>query len=317
MLLARLLLLAALVLVLVLGDVPESTRFWNALFDAGHAPLFGVIALVIRSLLVRSRGDGLARRASLAAFAVTFVVAVASEAIQRVQPHRDVSVADFLRDIAGAGAFLLLAEAWRSRHAPGRLFQSRGSRAVAALAAAALLAAAAGEVALTSARYVARNRSLPALYALDGSWWERDFIATGRNALTPGRAPADPGAGAAATLARLDLEPGLYSGITFDEPYPDWRGYDRLAFTIVSSLEQPIELVIRVHDASHDQRLADRFNRTLVIAPGANRIAIPINDIRRAPDRREMDLQRVRGIILFVYRLNRPVRLSLGPITLE
>ena len=88
-------------------------------------------------------------------------------------------------------------------------------------------------------------------------------------------------------------------------------------FTIVSSLEQPIELVIRVHDASHDQRLADRFNRTLVIAPGANRIAIPIDDIRRAPDRREMDLQRVRGIILFVYRLNRPVRLSLGPITLE
>jgi len=152
---------------------------------------------------------------------------------------------------------------------------------------------------------------------LDGSWWERDFIATGRNTLTPEHAPADPGADAEATLARLDLEPGLYSGITFDEPYPDWRGYDRLAFTIVSSLEQPIDLVIRVHDASHDQRLADRFNRRLVIAPGANRIAIPIDDIRRAPDRREMDLQRVRGIILFVYRLNRPVRLLLGPITLE
>jgi len=38
---------------------------------------------------------------------------------------------------------------------------------------------------------------------------------------------------------------------------------------------------------------------------------------RRAPDRREMDLRRVRGIVLFADRLERPTHLYLGPIRLE
>ena len=37
------------------GDVPEHTRFWEALFDAGHAPLFGAMALIVRSLLRREK----------------------------------------------------------------------------------------------------------------------------------------------------------------------------------------------------------------------------------------------------------------------
>jgi len=42
------------------GDVPEHTRFWEALFDAGHAPLFGAMALIVRSLLRREKAPRVA-----------------------------------------------------------------------------------------------------------------------------------------------------------------------------------------------------------------------------------------------------------------
>jgi hypothetical protein len=105
--------------------------------------------------------------------------------------------------------------------------------------------------------------------------------------------------------------------VAFDEPYPDWSGHLRLVFTIVSDLDAPLRLVVRVHDAAHDQRGKDRFNRSLTVSPGVNRFAISLDDIRRAPDRREMDMRRIRGIILFAYRLNAPTHVYLGAWRLE
>ncbi len=90
-----------------------------------------------------------------------------------------------------------------------------------------------------------------------------------------------------------------------------------MAITIVSDLDAPLPIAIRVHDAAHDQRYEDRFNRALTIAPGVNRITIALDDIRHAPDRREMDMRRIRGVLLFAYQRTQPTRLYLGPIRLE
>ncbi len=105
--------------------------------------------------------------------------------------------------------------------------------------------------------------------------------------------------------------------MAFDEPYPDWRGYRRLLVTIVSDLDAPLSLVIRVHDAAHDQRSKDRFNRSLTIAPGVNRFSIALDDIERAPDRRRMDMRRIRGVLIFGYNLKAPTHVYLGALRLE
>jgi hypothetical protein len=105
--------------------------------------------------------------------------------------------------------------------------------------------------------------------------------------------------------------------VDFDEPYPDWRGRDALVWTIVSDLDRPLLMAIRVHDAAHDQRFRDRFNRKFTVAPGVNRLRIPLDDIRNAPDRRKMDMRRIRAVILFVFDLKRPASLFLGPLRLE
>jgi hypothetical protein len=303
----RLALVVALLLFLFFGDAPEVSRFWSAFFDAGHSALFGVIALVIHHWLVvrgHDRGPG---GAWLVAFAIAVILGAATEVLQSLQARGDPSATDLLRDTAGAAAFLLLAWAFTP---------ARRRRAVAIVAALALLLAAGWTLIVTSARYVARDREYPTLFAFDGSWWERDFVELKMNRLTPGALPPAAGSGGAG-LARLDLQPGLYSGITLDEPYPDWRGRDYLTLTVVSDLDAPLPMVIRVHDAAHDHRFRDRFSRRLEVVPGVNRVRIPIEEIQAAPDGRRMDLRRIRGVLLFTYDLKQPAHVFLGPLRLE
>jgi VanZ family protein len=305
----RLVLLAALLVFVVVGEPPERTRFWRELFNLGHAPLWGLLALVIRGYLANRRGAWrwAAGSRAAAAFALAVGLGAAVEAVQLLQSDRNASWSDLARDAAGAGAFLMLREALARRDRPSaasrRLNLARGA---AALTGVALLAAASTTFARTVALYAERNHAMPTLFALDGSWWERALIGEEHGRLRPGTG-----------LARLDLEPAGYPGLSFDEPYPDWRGYRTLVLTIVSDLEAPLPMAIRVHDAPHNQRFGDRFNRRLLVQPGENTFRVPIDEIRRAPRGREMDLARIRGIMIFTRDLDHATHVYLGPLRLE
>jgi hypothetical protein len=312
-------LLAVLLAVLASGNPPESTLLWNALFDAGHVPLFGLAALAIRGLLRVRPSVTVGLRFPWLAFALTVALGALTESLQVLQWDREPSIADLLRDVAGAGAFLLLSAARREGESGAGPASTRGrvGRRLAVLLAVALLAGSLAHLAMTAAAYVERGRAQPTLVALDGSWWERWFIEERDSALTPRTRPPGFGDSLDEPLARLDLRAGRYPGIALVEPYPDWSAHRRLVFTVVSDLDDALTLVVRVHDAAHDQRHEDRFNRSLTVSPGVNRFAIPLDDIRRAPDRREMDLHRIRGIILFAYQLQEPTRVYLGAFRLE
>ncbi len=312
-----LLLVAALLLFLALGDVPEPTLFWNELFDAGHTPLFGLLALAALQLLRARRPDLSPGRLWGSAFGLALAIGVVTELVQTFQANREPSFEDLARDLAGVAA-CLLAAAGVPRLARGASWVTTRRRRLAVVAVAVALVAASGfQVAVAGAALAERRAAMPTLFRFDGAWWERHFIRPGASRLTPGVRPAHLRDRYGEALARLDLQPGLYPGLSIDEPYPDWRGYRRLVLTFVSDLDEPLRITIRVHDSRHDQRYEDRFNRTLTIAPGVNRFAIRLDDIRTAPDRREMDMGRIRGIVFFGYRLAAPTHVFLGPLRLE
>ncbi len=291
--------------------------FTDALFDAGHTPLFGGVALAVLGLL-RARARGASDRAlRWRAFLLTVAVGAVTELLQVFQGNREPSLNDLVRDGAGAAAFLLLL---RWRHpvpGPGGPRTIRRRPWMAWSAGVLLLAASAANLGLTTAAYVARDRAMPLLAAFDGAWWERWFLETQDSSLTAQTSPPGVDASLAESLARLDLRPGTYPGIGIVEPHPDWSGYRRLVITIVSDLDAPLPVAVRVHDAAHDQRYEDRFNRVLTVVRGVNRFAIALDEIRHAPDRREMDMRRIRGVLLFAYQRTQPTHVYLGPIRLE
>ena len=106
---APLLLIYPLLLIAVLTwvELPWDTRLAEALENAGHVPLFGILALVFLWTLphrLAARFPG--RRARYALVLVlTAALAVLTEGIQALFA-RDPSLADILRDMAGAAAFL-------------------------------------------------------------------------------------------------------------------------------------------------------------------------------------------------------------------
>jgi hypothetical protein len=310
-------LLVSLLLFMVFGEVPDTTRFWEDVYHAGHVPLFGMVAISVLGLF-QADGAALNRPGPWwLAFTLAVVLGGITEVLQLFQPGRDASFWHFLRDVAGVGSFLLVAATvrWKDRFAGP--IRSAGRRALAWTGALLMISAAGFNLAVTVAVYGERDLAYPTLFALDGSWRERQFIETGNSVLTPHAPPPRTAVPLDEPLARLDLRPGTYPGVVFDEPYPDWRGARSLVLTIVSDLDQPLGLTIRVDDAQHDNRYEDRFNRALVIRPGLNRIVIPLDDVRRAPDRREMDMRHIRRIILFGYRLTEPTHVYLGPLRLS
>ena len=107
----------------------------------------------------------------------------------------------------------------------------------------------------------------------------------------------------------IALTTATYSGVHLKYFPRDWRGYDALQFSVFNPGRAPLALTCRVHDRAHianGQHYSDRFNRRLTIRPGWNDLAIPLEDIRLAPDGRVMDLSRIGGVGLFGVRLFAP-----------
>jgi hypothetical protein len=91
-----------------------------------------------------------------------------------------------------------------------------------------------------------------------------------------------------------------FPGVSFHEPVPDWRRFKTLAIDVENPAAEPLSLVVRVHDRRHKRMFNDRFNRNFAMAANERRtLRIPLEDIRRAPRGRLMDMARISDITLF------------------
>ena len=184
------------------------------------------------------------------------------------------------------------------------------------LSAAALLAVAFQRVATVSLAYLHRDAIFPRLCEFDDRW-QSTFVGVHDAVLTQGEPSAGWGRDLSTSVPRLTFLPAQYPGISIQEPHPDWTGYDRLAFEVYSEEPAPVELVLRIDDARHNNDYADRFNRALIIQPGPNRISISLDDVQRAPRTRPMDMTRIRGLTLFAVDPPRPFSVYLDGLRLE
>lgn len=93
---------------------------------------------------------------------------------------------------------------------------------------------------------------------------------------------------------------GRFPGIVLEEVPPDWRPYRLLVLTVRNPGTMAATFTVRVHDAHHDQRHDDRFNRSFRIEAGTVGIfEIPLREIVAGPAHRPLDLAAVAGIVLF------------------
>ncbi len=294
-----LLLLAAAALIwLVLGvSLPSTPKILGVLNNAAHAPVFGAFALIVLRLIRLYRSSATARASD---YGLAFAVAIGAGGLVEIAQafiDRESSLADLGTDALGAGCALGIAAAFDRQLWPSRI-RIAGRFAAAALGVYCGLWAL-FPVGQAVVAYLDRTTAFPVLTRFSSP---RDlyFIRSGTAHLSLQPLPARWARPGDDLSVRIDFTAPLWPGVSHNEPAPDWRGFSALALDVTNPEESPLRLTVRVHDATHDQRHADRFNRTFEVMPASREfLQIPIKDIVAGPVDRPLDLARIAGIVVF------------------
>ncbi len=119
-------------------------------------------------------------------------------------------------------------------------------------------------------------------------------------------------------LLRITFMPADNSTVSLEYFNQDWRGYKYLNFRVFNP-DLKTTLNIRIHDQRHEQKgyqYRDRFNRQLQLLSGWNDIRISLADIKKAPFKREMNMQKLRSLMFFKVHLHKSSNLFFSPIVL-
>jgi VanZ family protein len=279
MLLILLLVVAAALLFARLPIPP--TYAGRAIENAGHLPVFLLVTFGLLTVLradYRVEGVRLYALAGLLGAGLGFV----SEVIQRPLA-RDASWEDVFSDAMGALCALALYALFDRRTAI-----SRPQRLAAFVVALACLAFYLAPLVRMGQAYVQRNARFPVLVDF-AARFEPVWIVgygTNRNVI---RGALD-----------VNFSGDGIPGVSLREPVPDWSGYKFLVVDVENPDAQVLNLGVRVHDRGHGQVFSDRFNRGFALAGGERRtLRIALEEVRRAPRGRLMDMGHISDITLF------------------
>jgi hypothetical protein len=274
------LVIAAMVAAVLLLSVPGREMSRQVLQDAGHGPVFAIIALTLALMRVPRGTDGARSAADLCrAWVGAVLIGVLTEAIQHFQPGRTVSALDVANDAAGAMLGLALLAIVEARPSPalratslasgrgaepspasGRGEEPAGGRRrwawVAVLASLTMLA---WQPLNCATAYARRSAEFPVLMqgvrSTDLYFVSCHRCRVSRDAL-PSRYAHDHDADAVHVRYTRRDKPRL----ELFEPMPDWRGHDVLAIDLTNPQPRPLHVVLKIQDVWHDLRTDDRLN---------------------------------------------------------
>lgn len=256
----------AVLAVVLFGQIPGHGRWAAVLGNSAHGPAFAVVTLILIALLrgVPDRNASILRDYSLA-IAVALLLGALIELLQ-LAIGRDASCSDLGRDMLGAlaatGFFALVDPRVRA------LSSRRPALLIGLLVAVASTAAIVAPLVITGAAYLQRHRSFPTLVDF-GSPSSTYFLGV-YSAVTVERA-ALPNALQGGRQGRIGLHARLAGNkgwaLAFWEPYPDWRGYQRLAVDLANPTDLPLLLQVHVRDRSQSNDRHAGYLGKIEIAP--------------------------------------------------
>jgi len=283
---------AALIGLVLFAKLPAWPKILGVLNNAAHAPVFGVLAVIMLAPLRR----GLKDWAYLAAFCGTVLLGVAIEWIQ-AGIGRDASWNDVWTDALGAAVGLALAALWATRGTAGSHLRASAAVAI-ALAGSALILYPLAEAGLA---YVRRATLFPVLSSFERPLLDGFFLETRAATIQFAPLPERWRKPGERNALRIIGAAGDWPGVAHTEPVRNWQGFSTLGLDLTNPGSAPLNITVRVHDRQHDQRHEDRFNQALDLLPESRIVLrIPLADIERGPLHRLMDMTLLSGIIVFI-----------------
>jgi len=307
----------AVLAVVLFGRLPGRSLWLTEVANFAHGPAFAVVTLAALAWL---RHAPAARHSVFAQYAFASVIALAlGVAVELVQMRigRDAEVRDVWRDALGVltafGVCALVDPELR------RSARHRGARPVLIACGAIAAALLAWPLVQSGVAYRERSRAFPVIADFSG-WSGRYFLAGfGDVFYERARLPsAMSGRAPGAVGLRVVTGPSKWWGLFLREPHPDWRGHDRIAFSIANPTDAPLVLQLRIHDTVPGHRSRDGFVGTIEVAPGVLRaVAVPLAELKHEDGVSRLDTGRIHSLILARSRANRAPEFYLTRVWLE
>jgi hypothetical protein len=99
---------------------------------------------------------------------------------------------------------------------------------------------------------------------------------------------------------RLELHPSPYPGVTAMVREKNWSEFRSLCFDIYNPEEREIKIAVRIDDQKNWPDYPDRYNKSLGLVKGSNRIEIPLNTLVTSGTLRNMDPKSIHRFLIFM-----------------
>ncbi len=293
-------LLFAVAALLLFVPLPiPATYAGRTIENAGHTPLFFLVTMAA-FLMLRDRPEFAGWKLYAASGVIGVGLGLLSEIVQRPLA-RDASWEDVGADAIGAVGAVAAYALFDRRPARRNL-----RRLFALVVAIGCLAVYLSPIYNMTRAYLHRNSQFPVLASFHSRtelYWTLS-IGVRREIVDD--------------ALEVEFVADQWPGLGFHEPVPDWRAFHWLVLVVENPAAEPLELGVRVHDEFHNFQYNDRFNRHYDFAASERRtLKIGLDDIRRAPRSRPMDLERISNITLYRGGPTGSRRLRIHSIRLE
>ncbi len=119
---------------------------------------------------------------------------------------------------------------------------------------------------------------------------------------------------------KVTLSPGRYSGISLNHFPQKWAEYNFLKISIFNPSEKKIKIYCEIKDKIHDNsgyNYNDRYNGKFILNHGWNQIEIGLNKVLKAPVKRDMNIDKITSIFLFMTYLKNPMIIYIDDVKLS
>jgi len=291
--LASLTLVLLVTLVFLFVDLPEHSLFWNSLQNAGHTVIMTLLTVFLLTILLYAPKLAESHKYLMVAVAISIVGAITEFAQHFI--GRDASVADILLNYLGyvVGSFFFRAgRCW---------YQSKPLESYAHLTIACAI--------LLITLYRSINYGLvsilypsPPLLANFDSYSAISRVRQlDKTKLQVTRSPKQWLENDTKVL-EMKLDQAISPGFQLMDIYQNWSNHKALSFDVFNPNDSVVVIRLRIHDALHNNLPQDRFRLRIPISPGAQKIKVPINKIRKltgTSTKRNMDLTQIVGLIIY------------------
>jgi VanZ family protein len=281
---------------LLFFDFGESdSRTIDEIFNFGHLLLFGCIALGILWMLNKEKWPCKESSLFIKAGIITTLIGILTEFIQLFTPSRDFEIGDMFSDGLGAITFLCIAYSYKEG-------LTKKNKTIIMALSLVVMVLASWRIYPAAIDDWRMKRDFPLLGSfesyLEMSRWEvKDDkqISRVKSHATSGE-----------YSLRVNLEPGMYPGVALVHHISDWTRYNALAYDVFLEGTTPLTITVRINDKQHNEQYLDRYNEEFILNPGSNHINIVLDDVRKAPQGRTMDMADITTFCIFSYKLKEP-----------